>query len=66
VDIEIIEGDKNPAHSIVIIEFPTKAAALEFYNSEQYQPFKNSRRVGSTGSFQLVAGEDIATVGSKT
>jgi uncharacterized protein (DUF1330 family) len=58
-DIELIEGEQLP-ETIVIIEFPSKESFDRFYNSEEYKPFKQSRRAGSYGNFYMVAGEDIA------
>lgn len=59
-NIDIIEGEKSQPHNMVIIEFPSKEAAHQFYESDEYQPFKEKRLNGTKGSFVLVAGEDIA------
>ena len=32
---------------------------MVFYDSDEYKPYRDSRRNGSTGEFLLVAGEDI-------
>jgi uncharacterized protein (DUF1330 family) len=56
-NIDLLEGDKAPQFSLVA-EFPTKEAALSFYNSEEYQPFKESRQEGSSSKFLLVPVEN--------
>jgi len=57
--LEKIEGDRPPPQISLIIEWPSKEAAMAFYNSDAYKPHRESRRKGSTGEFLLVAGEDI-------
>jgi len=58
-DVEKIEGDLPPAQIYLIIEWPAKRAAEAFYDSDEYKPYLESRRNGSTGEFVLVAGEDV-------
>ncbi len=58
-NFEKVEGERTPPQIYLIIEWPSKQAADEFYNSEQYRPYLVSRRDGSRAEFVLVAGEDI-------
>jgi uncharacterized protein (DUF1330 family) len=58
-NVEKIEGDLPPAQIYLIIEWPAKRAAEAFYDSDEYKPYLESRRNGSTGEFVLVAGEDV-------
>jgi uncharacterized protein (DUF1330 family) len=44
---ETLEGDWTPP-TLVIHEFPTKQAVLDFWNSPEYEPFKDLRRKYST------------------
>lgn len=60
--VEVIEGDGVAPQSVVLIEFPSKEAAEQFYYSDEYEPFKKSRQSGSRGQFLLVAGQDIANM----
>jgi len=60
--LEKIEGDQPLPQISLIIEWPSREAAMAFYNSESYQPHRENRRRGSTGEFLLVAGEDINRV----
>jgi len=52
-DVELLEGQDKPQFSVVA-QFPSKAAALAFYQSEAYQPYKAARLAGSTSKFLLV------------
>lgn len=60
--VEVIEGEGVAPQSVVLIEFPSKEAAEQFYYSDEYEPFKKSRQGGSRGQFLLVAGQDIANM----
>lgn len=51
--IELLEGDNMPQFSLVA-EFPSKEAAIKFYHSEEYKPFKLARQNGSVSKFLLV------------
>ncbi|ONI75834.1 hypothetical protein BWI15_08465 [Kribbella sp. ALI-6-A] len=44
---QTLEGDWHPP-TLVIHEFPSKQAILDFWNSPEYQPFKELRRKYST------------------
>jgi len=54
------EGDGKPPQLFVIIEWPSKEAAQEFYESAEYRPYRDSRLAGAKSRFSLIAGEDIA------
>ncbi len=58
--IEKIEGERKPPPMCVILEWPSKEAAVSFYESEEYRPYRQNRLTGAKNEFQLVAGEDIA------
>lgn len=55
--IELLEGNGKPQYSLVA-RFPTKEAALTFYHSDDYAPFRAARQQGSTSRFLLVAVEN--------
>jgi uncharacterized protein (DUF1330 family) len=57
--IHKLEGERAPPQVLVIIEWPSKEVADEFYESDEYRPFRESRRKGARNEFALVAGEDI-------
>ena len=57
--IEKIEGDRRTPQIFLIIEWPSREAALSFYESEEYRPYRQSRLQGAKNEFLLVAGEDI-------
>lgn len=41
--VDTLEGDVHPLPMAGIVEFPTVAQALQFYNSEAYAPIKAER-----------------------
>ncbi len=57
--IEKIEGERKPMQMCVILEWPSKEAAVSFYESEAYRPYRQNRLAGARNEFLLVAGEDI-------
>ena len=57
--VERLEGEAKVPQVFLIIEWPSREAAMAFYESEEYAPHLRSRLKGSAGSLFLVAGEDI-------
>jgi len=57
--MERLEGERENAQLCVIIEWPSREAAVGFYESAEYAPYLKARKAGSTGEFLLVAGEDV-------
>lgn len=57
--IEKIEGERKPLPMCVILEWPSKEAAVSFYESEEYRPYRQNRIAGAKNEFLLVAGEDV-------
>lgn len=55
-DFDCVEGDSGERH--VVIEFPSKQAALGCYHSEQYQKAAAIRQDASTGTITIVEGMD--------
>ena len=47
-DSEVVEGE--PAHTTVILRFPSKEAARHWYRSDEYQKIVDLRRDNSAGS----------------
>jgi uncharacterized protein (DUF1330 family) len=56
---EKLEGDRDPPQIFLLIEWPDEEAAIAFYDSEEYRPYRERRLAGSSGQFVLVAGEDV-------
>ena len=54
-DSEILEGDYFK-HRIVLLEFPSRQQANNFYNSEDYSPLKMLRIEAGNNSSVLVEG----------
>jgi len=59
-EIDQLEGGGKPPQLFVIIEWPSKEAAQEFYESAEYRPYRDSRFAGARSRFSLIAGEDAA------
>jgi uncharacterized protein (DUF1330 family) len=57
--IERIEGEREPGQVCVLVEWPSREAADAFYDSEEYRPYRESRRSGARNEFFIVAGEDV-------
>jgi len=55
---ELFEGERELPQVVLLIEWPSREAAEAFYESEEYRPYREARRAGSSGAFLLVAGED--------
>jgi uncharacterized protein (DUF1330 family) len=59
-NIEKIEGERAAPQIFLIIEWPSRDAAIRFYESDEYRPYRDSRVTGARNEFLLVAGEDMA------
>ena len=57
--VEKLEGERPPPQVFLIIEWPSREAAMAFYESEEYRPYRESRRAGAINEFALVPGEDV-------
>ena len=58
--IDRLEGDREKPDFCVIIEFPSREAAISLLSSDEYQPYLKQRQAGSQTELLLVAGEDVA------
>ena len=57
--VEKIEGERPRPQIALVIEWPSREAAMAFYESPEYRPYRESRLAGATNEFLLVAGEDM-------
>jgi uncharacterized protein (DUF1330 family) len=57
--VEKVEGERKVPQMIVILEWPSKEIAKDFYDCEEYRPYRQSRIAGAKNEFVLVAGEDV-------
>lgn len=55
---ESLEGSRSAPQTLLLIEWPSKQAAQDFYDSEEYRPFRERRREGSRNEFLLAPAED--------
>ena len=58
-NLEQLEGEGDPPQLSLLIEWPSREAALAFYESDEYRPHREARRAGARNAFLLVAGEDV-------
>ena len=56
--VEKLEGERAPPRVALIVEWPSREAALAFYESDEYRPFRDRRLAGARNELALVAGED--------
>ena len=59
-NMEQLEGSGAKPDLFVLIKWPSKEAAMAFYDDPDYQQYKQARQAGSSGDVMMVAGEDIA------
>lgn len=55
-ELDHLEGDSKVPSVTVIIEFPSKEAALSFYENPAYKPWHEKRLAGATGDVWLLPG----------
>lgn len=55
---EQVEGDGNAVGLRVIIQWPSKKAAIAFMNDEEYAPHLNARTEGSVSNHYLIEAKD--------
>ncbi len=58
--MEKVEGSRELPTVFVVIEWPSKEAAMAFYEDPDYQVHLQARLAGSHSEFALIAGDDIA------
>jgi uncharacterized protein (DUF1330 family) len=57
--IDKLEGTRKPPQIFLIIEWPSREVAREFYESDEYRPYREARLAGSASQMLFVAGEDL-------
>ncbi len=55
---EQIEGEERPAALRIVIQWPSREAALAFMNDERYAPHLKVRTAGSESFHFLIEGKD--------
>ena len=56
-DVEVLEGEA-PAGRTVVLEFPTKQAAIDWYRSDEYTEIRKLREGAATARMYVVDGYD--------
>ena len=57
--VEKLEGARPAPQVFLVVEWPSREAAVEFYESEAYRPYRERRQAGARNELVLVAGEDM-------
>jgi len=57
--IEKLEGERAAPQVMVLVEWPSREAAMAFYESDEYRPYRESRIAGARTRLLLVKGEDM-------
>ena len=65
IKMEKIEGTRPLPTNVILIKFPDRSAAINFFEDPDYQPLRQLRIDGATSEFTLFPSEDIAAVGSQ-
>ncbi|WP_299104010.1 DUF1330 domain-containing protein [uncultured Tenacibaculum sp.] len=55
---EQVEGDEQPTTLRIILEWPSKQAALDFMNDPEYKPHLEARTKGSVSHHYLIEKKD--------
>ena len=56
-EVEVLEGEWDH-HTVVILEFPSRVAAEEFYESEEYAPLLKLRLDSTNFILAIMSGTD--------
>jgi len=56
-DVEVLEGDA-PAGRTVVLEFPTRQAAIDWYRGERYTEIRKIREGAAVARMYVVDGVD--------
>ena len=57
-EVAALEGGAEPETLVVLVEWPSQEIAEEFYDSDEYKPFKEARKAGSKGTFLMISDKD--------
>jgi uncharacterized protein (DUF1330 family) len=57
--VEKLEGERTAPQLALLIEWPSREAAMAFYHSDAYRPYRESRIASTLSEMSLVAGEDV-------
>jgi uncharacterized protein (DUF1330 family) len=57
--LEKMEGERAAPQVLTLTEWPSREAAMAFYDSDEYRPYRDSRLSGARCEFVLFPAEDI-------
>jgi uncharacterized protein (DUF1330 family) len=61
IKMEKVEGNRELPTNVILVVFPTREAALGFFDDPSYQPLRKLRLDGATSEFVMFPAEDLAT-----
>ena len=64
INMEKVEGDRDLPTNVILVEFPNKQAALNFFEDPKYQPLRQTRLDGAVSEFTLFPAVDLALFGA--
>ena len=59
VKMEKTEGHRALPTNVILVEFPNRQAAFDFFDDPDYQPLRRLRQEGSDSEFLLFPAEDL-------
>jgi len=60
IKMEKVEGDRPLPTNVILVEFPSRSAALDFFNDPACQPLRQLRIDGAVSEFTLFPAEDLS------
>ena len=61
IKMEKVEGIRELSTNVILLEFPSRQTAVDFFDDPDYQPLRKMRLEGSVSEFVMFPAEDLAT-----
>ena len=58
--MEKVEGERELSTNVILLEFPNRQTAVNFFDDPDYQPLRKMRLEGSVSEFVMFPAEDMA------
>ena len=60
IKMEKVEGERELSTNVILLEFPNRQTAVDFFDDPDYQPLRKMRLEGSVSEFVMFPAEDLA------
>ena len=60
IKMEKVEGIRELSTNVILLEFPSRQTAVDFFDDPDYQPLRKMRLEGSVSEFVMFPSEDLA------